>query len=85
VFASGSISASDIQASGAVLFSPQQRGYASAPVIVTFDVYMGANGGWWELALDRTTLVTTITYNDSEQPGASLMTSAGVTAKPLLC
>jgi hypothetical protein len=54
-------------------------------VIVTFDVYMGAKGGWWELALDRTTLVTTITYNDSEQPGASLMTSARVTAKPLLC
>jgi len=69
VFATASVIAPNIQASGAQIFSANQNGYLDAPVIVTFDVQGAANNGWWRISLNRTTLVVTAVYNDSDLGG----------------
>jgi hypothetical protein len=68
LFASGNISAPDIQSSGANIYAPTQNGAATAPVILVFDATGTANAGWWRISLNRTTLVTTIEYNDVDLP-----------------
>jgi hypothetical protein len=72
VFASGDIANSSIQASNAVMFSPNQTGYATAPVQVLFDAQAPADSGWWLLSLNRQSLVVTITYNDTDLPSGTM-------------
>jgi hypothetical protein len=68
VFASADVRDVALQSSNARIFAPAQVGWATAPVIVTFDVQSPANGGWWQLSLNRMTLVVTIEYNDVDLP-----------------
>jgi hypothetical protein len=69
VFASAAIKANDIQASGANFYAMAQNGWDAAPVSITFDATMNANAGWWDVRLNRTTLVVTIDYNDTDVMG----------------
>jgi hypothetical protein len=64
VFASAIIRNGSTQASSSSFYSPQQNGWGTAPVTLTFDVIEPADGGWWELSTDRNTLVVTITLHD---------------------
>lgn len=68
VFASAAIWGSGWQSSGAKFYSPEQNGWATAPVNVTFDVYGQSTAGWWRFSLNRETLVVTAEYNDAELP-----------------
>jgi hypothetical protein len=45
-----------------------RSGGAPAPIQVTFDAQSPAKGGWWQLSLNRTTLVVTIEYTDVDLP-----------------
>lgn len=38
-------------------------------MFITFDLLGAINGGWWQLSLNRTTLVVTIENNDIDAPG----------------
>jgi len=41
-------------------------------VIITLDAAGTANFGWWYVTLNRSTLVTTIEYNDNEVSGGKI-------------
>jgi hypothetical protein len=69
IHASASISDSILEVSGTVFFSSKQVGAATAPVMFTNDFASPANGGYWKLSLDRSSLVTTIEYNDINVAG----------------
>jgi len=72
LFANGNIfaSAAIIDAGGSSSYSnfyaPTQKGAQTASVIVSRDQLGKSNGGWWELSLDRETLVTSIVNHDSD-------------------
>ena len=72
VFASGYIASLSSSASNAVFYAPAQNGFVTAPVIVVFDVQGAANTGFWQIQLNRSTLVVTITYNDVDVVGGTL-------------
>lgn len=70
VFVSGDIFGSASQSSTALIYAPTQNGFINAPITVTLDAYSPADGGWWRLSLDRTSLVVTIEYNDADMTPA---------------
>jgi hypothetical protein len=45
------------------------RGHGAVGASITFDATMNANAGWWDVRLNRTTLVVTIDYNDTDVMG----------------
>lgn len=49
--------------SNVAFYSPSQVGYATASVTITFDFDGSTDGGWWQIYLDRGTLVTVIEYH----------------------
>lgn len=69
VFASAMVTGPAFQSSGAVFYAPTQAGWATAPVTIVFDVFGTANAGWWDISLNRQTLVVTAKYTDSEVSG----------------
>jgi hypothetical protein len=69
IFSSGAIRDAVEETGASSYFSAGQNGAATAPVVFTADAYGSATGGWWRLSLDRTTLVASIEYNDTEMPG----------------
>jgi hypothetical protein len=68
VFASAAIQDAAIGSSYANFYAPSQNGAQTAAVSLVFDVAGPANGGWWTIRLDRTTLITTIEYKDGDTP-----------------
>ena len=72
VFAAGSVSGGAYGVSGSAFFAPTQVGYLTATVQFVEDVYPPADGGWWTISLDRSTLVTVITYHDVDIDGGML-------------
>lgn len=60
---------SRLQVSAASIFAPTQVGWATAPVLLRFDDTGAANSGFWEISLNRETLVVTIDYNDLDLAG----------------
>jgi hypothetical protein len=72
VFASGSVGGTGFSTGSSGFYAPTQNGYVNAPVIFTLDVDTTANGGWWQITLDRTTLVTVLTYHDVDIDGGTL-------------
>lgn len=65
LFVSGAIMSLVGQASVTRFFAPEQNGFATAQVEVFYDVDATADGGWFTLALDRKTLVTSIGYRET--------------------
>jgi len=67
VIASASVADSYVEVSKTVYYSSLQNGYTNAPVVFTFDV--GGDfysSGYWYISLNRNTLVTTLTYTDTD-------------------
>ena len=62
----GNVAGSLNSGTGTSFYSPVQNGYNDAAVIFTWDAYGAATGGWWQMSLDRTTIVASVTYHDSE-------------------
>lgn len=53
------------QVSSTNFYAAGQAGATDAAVIVVGDYHSTANGGWWVVSLNRSTLVTSIEYTDS--------------------
>jgi hypothetical protein len=68
VFVSAVVFGSEGQASEAQVFAPTQAGHARGALLLSYDAYAGANGGFWRLELDRRSLVATIEYDDPDLP-----------------
>ncbi len=69
IFASGSISTVGQEVGASSYYAAGQNGAATAPVLFTGDVLGAANSGWWQIGLNRTSLITTIAYNDADATG----------------
>jgi hypothetical protein len=80
VFASAGVREGAIGASYANFYAPTQNGALTASVIVSLDEFAPADGGWWQLSLDRTTLVTSIVYNDVDVAGGMVTWTMSPTA-----
>jgi hypothetical protein len=57
------------QTTAVAFYSREQNGAESGAVSLTKDEAGTSNYGWWRLSLNRTTLVTTVTYHDNEISG----------------
>ena len=64
VFVSGGIFGEYTEVTNSTMYSLYQNGYHQAPITFTHDSLWDHNGGFWEISLDRGTLVTTIDYQD---------------------
>lgn len=47
-------------------YTPAQIGYETATVVMRFDIDGTADGGWFRLSLDRSTLITVIDYYETD-------------------
>jgi hypothetical protein len=72
LFASGAIAAPWGQVGASQYYAASQVGAGTGAVIFAYDVAGAASGGWWELSLNRQSLVTTITYRDSDLSGGRM-------------
>jgi hypothetical protein len=64
VFITGYVNSLSSTASDSIFYAPAQTGWSTAPISFIFDVYELADGGTWDISLDRTSLVATIEYHD---------------------
>jgi len=64
VFSEGYVAGPSIGTSGSALYAPTQNGYQTANIQFVMDIVSPMDGGWWTIGLNRSTLVTTITYHD---------------------
>jgi hypothetical protein len=65
VYASASVADEASQVSGTAFYAAAQTGAQNGRVSMIADYYGTANWGYWEITLDRNTLVTTAVYTDS--------------------
>lgn len=68
LFVTGAIRDARSTASSTAFFTPTQKGYENAGVIVTVDEDTTADFGWFFITLDRSSLRVSIDYYDSD-PG----------------
>lgn len=73
VFASGSVYGAAFEIGASAYYAKTQVGAITAKVLFAYDVQGTANGGYWEISVDRTTAVTTIVNHDTEAPGGQTM------------
>jgi hypothetical protein len=71
IFATAAIRDRASEVSYSSLYSPSQVGAATAEVLLVDDLLGSANSGYWSLSLNRSTLVTTIVYNDVDAQGGT--------------
>jgi hypothetical protein len=74
VFVNGAIRGVAYQVAGSTYFSSKQNGYNNARILIAYDVLGAANAGFFELFLDRKTLIVTVKYNDSDGDLSWIMT-----------
>jgi hypothetical protein len=72
LFASAAVYGSSFEIGASVMYSVGQQGATTAPVFLTYDVSGTANGGYWKMALNRTTLVSSVEYNDLDVTNGKL-------------
>ena len=53
------------------MYSKLQNGWTTAPIYINYDVSGSANHGIFKISLNRSTMVTTILYTDSDVSGGS--------------
>ncbi len=66
VWAAADIISPSISASGSRIYAPTQVGASNAGVNLVMDQAPPANGGWWDVNVDRQTLVVNIVYHDAD-------------------
>lgn len=59
-------------ASGSNIYAPSQVGASSASVITTFDIVAPTRHGFWNISLDRTSLVVSVVYTDVDVTGGKM-------------
>lgn len=72
LFAAASIYDALIEIGASLMYSKGQVGVDTAPVYFVYDVSGTANGGYWKMSLNRTTLVSYVEYNDIDVTGGKL-------------
>ena len=70
IFVKGSVSSSSMEIGGSAFYSVNANGASTGPIIFTAD-YATASWGYWNITLNRTTLILTATYTDSTLVGQS--------------
>ena len=75
VFADGAINDGNFEVSNTQFYSKDQNGATTAMVTLQYDLQGAANAGWFSLELNRSTLVTTIVYHDSDAAGGQTVWS----------
>jgi hypothetical protein len=79
IFASGDLFATAgvygvaFQIGASTMYSAGQVGAGTAAVLFTYDYAGTLNGGYWKMSLDRTTLVSTVEYNDVDVTSGKLI------------
>lgn len=77
VFATGAIYGNAFEIGASNFYAASQNGATTAPVLFTYDIIDPANGGWWQVSVNRATSVTSIKYTDTDAVnGAVLWTMA---------
>lgn len=71
VFVAAKISSSAMQTSTSNFFSASQNGATNPGVTITDDWDGTSSYGWWNIQLNRSTKVVTLTYNDNSLPNSS--------------
>lgn len=67
IWTTGSVSDASRQSSSSAFWDPSQNGYVDAATQpIVFDFTGPADGGYFVIALDRTTLVNVVTYKDQD-------------------
>lgn len=69
LFAAASVYGPTVEISASIMYAKMQNGSDTAPVIFTYDCSGTSNGGWWEMWLNRTTLVSYVVYTDNDVTG----------------
>ena len=72
VLASGGIADEAVETDSTAIYAPTQNGWQTASFLVEHDAYAPVDGGWWELGLDRSTLVVSIVYHDVDLAGGQM-------------
>lgn len=73
VYAAANVSAPSFQVGDSIYYAASQNGSATGSVIFTAD-FATSNYGWWNVSLNRSTLVVTAVYNDTDLGGQSPVT-----------
>jgi len=71
VFAYGGIYGAAFQIGASTFYDSSQTGASTAAVLFTYDVGGSADGGYWRISVNRSTLAATIVYTDSSGDGAT--------------
>ena len=71
IFIQGEIYGAAYEVADAIMYSKLQNGWDTAPIFINYDVSGSANYGYFVISLNRSTMVTTIVYTDSDVSGGS--------------
>ena len=71
VFVYGGIYTSDQLIGKSTFYDSSQSGATTAAVLLTYDLSGTDNWGYWSISVNRSTLVVTILYTDSNESGGS--------------
>ncbi len=72
VYIQGEIYGTSFEVADSVMYGSTQNGWLTAPIYINYDVSGTANYGYWVISMDRTTLITTIVYYDTDISVGSL-------------
>ena len=71
VFVYGGIYGGAAQYGASTFYDSSQTGASTAAVMFTYDAEPSANGGYWRISVNRSTLAATIVYTDTDVSGGS--------------
>ena len=71
IFIQGEIYGVSYEVADSIMYSKLQNGWTTAPIYINYDVSGTANFGYFVISLNRSTMVTTIVYTDSDVSGGS--------------
>jgi hypothetical protein len=72
IFIQGEIYGTSYEVADSIMYSKLQTGWDTAPIYINYDVQSTANFGFFVISLNRSTMVTTIVYTDSDVTGGAL-------------
>jgi hypothetical protein len=74
VFVHGSVYGILYEIGASKFYDSSQNGASTAAVIFTYDADATANGGFWKISINRSTLAATIVYTEANVSGANTTT-----------
>jgi hypothetical protein len=66
VLARADVYGAALEFGASIFYAATQNGAATAEVTFTYDAAGSANGGWWRIGLNRSTLVQVVEYHDPD-------------------